>query len=37
MGEYECSNCQEEFHLDEPPLGVPLCNECNEEFHNAST
>jgi len=33
MGEYECSNCLECFHLDEPPWdGYHLCDACREEY-----
>ena len=32
MGEYECVNCDETFHLDEPPYdGHEICDECREE------
>ena len=32
MGEYECCNCNEMFHLDEPPWdGLEMCDECREE------
>lgn len=35
MGEYECMNCNEKFHLDEPPWdGLPMCDECREEPYN---
>ena len=31
MGEYECMNCNEKFHLDEPPWdGLEMCDECRE-------
>ena len=32
MGNYECTNCNETFHLDEPPYdGDEICDECREE------
>ena len=32
MGDYECTNCNETFHLDEPPYdGDEICDECREE------
>ena len=32
MGEYECINCNEKFHLDEPPWdGLEMCDECRED------
>ncbi len=32
MGDYECVNCDETFHLDEPPYdGHEICDECREE------
>jgi len=35
MGEYECWNCDEKFHLDEPPYdGREICYECREEEKN---
>ena len=33
MGDYECVNCDETFHLDEPPYdGHEICDECREEI-----
>ena len=35
MGEYECWNCDEKFHLDEPPYdGREICYQCREEEKN---
>ena len=31
MGEYECIDCNEMYHLDEPPEGRDVCDECKEE------
>ena len=32
MGKYECWNCNEMFHLDEPPYdGFEYCDECRAE------
>lgn len=37
MGEYECWNCNEMFHLDEPPYdGFEYCDECRIEINNDS-
>jgi DNA-directed RNA polymerase subunit RPC12/RpoP len=33
MGEYECVNCNEIFHKDEPPYGEHnLCELCRKEM-----
>ncbi len=35
MGEYECWNCNEMFHLDEPPYdGFEYCDECRVEIED---
>ncbi len=32
MGEYECWDCDEKFHLEEPPYdGRTICDECRKE------
>ena len=31
MGEYECIDCNEMYHLDEPPEGYSICWDCKEE------
>jgi len=32
MGEYECWDCNEKFHLEEPPYdGREICDECRYE------
>ena len=33
LGEYECWDCDEKFHLDEPPFdGREICDECREDY-----
>ena len=35
MGEYECLDCNETYHLDEPPYdGYSICWDCREERKN---
>ena len=35
MGEYECWDCDEKFHLEEPPYdGREICDECRKEYKN---
>ena len=32
IGEYECWDCDEKFHLEEPPYdGRAICDECRKE------
>ena len=37
MGEYECIDCNEMYHLDEPPEGYSICWDCREERKNETT
>ena len=37
MGEYECIDCNEMYHLDEPPEGYSICWDCREERKNEAT
>ena len=35
MGEYECWDCDEKFHLEEPPYdGREICDQCREDYKN---
>ena len=37
MGEYECMNCNEKFHLEEPPWdGISECDECRGQLEYIS-
>tara|TARA_R110001606_G_scaffold190270_1_gene338299 strand:+ start:155 stop:328 length:174 start_codon:yes stop_codon:yes gene_type:complete len=31
MGEYECTDCNEMFHADEPAEDRDICDECRKE------
>ena len=33
MGEYECWDCNDKFHLEEPPYdGRAICDKCRQEY-----
>ena len=33
MGEYDCTNCNEKFWLEEPPEDIAICEECLNEIN----
>jgi len=36
MGEYDCCNCGETFHLHEPPFdGSKICDPCRESYKSS--
>jgi hypothetical protein len=36
MGEYDCCNCGETFHLHEPPFdGSEICDPCRESYKSS--
>jgi hypothetical protein len=35
MGEYECTDCNEMFHADEPAEDRDICDECRKDYKNA--
>ena len=35
MDEYECTDCNEMFHADEPAEDRDICDECRKDYKNA--